>query len=536
MRRTRLSAAPALSAVALLLLPAAPLPGPPDAARTSPATLAAQERDDARLGRIHFPNSGAAEAQEPFLLGVLLLHSFEYEDAARAFREAQEADRDFALAYWGEAMTHNHPLWREQDRAAARAVLGRYHATGATPPTERERRWLAVLDELYADEGSKEERDQRYRDAMRRLQEDFPEDAEARAFHALAILGSTNGVRDFATYMRAAATAQPVFQENPRHPGATHYIIHSFDDPVHAPLGLPAARAYAGIAPGAAHAQHMTSHIFVAMGMWDDVVEANVRARDVQNARRAELGRGPNPCGHYTSWLHYGWLMQGRPEEATAGLDRCMARIRDEPTAGERAHFVDMRARQIVDLEEWHGAERWSADFSEWPELQFGLDFADAFAAFRAGEHRQAEEIMEAMRAGLPGREEWSPRQEVAYGELEGLRALARGDEDGAVAHLREAAALEASLPFAFGPPANAKPPRELLGEVLLEVGRPVEAVEAFRSALERTPRRTLPLRGLARAADRAGMSAVAADADAELAEIWSGAEPGFETRTGARR
>jgi tetratricopeptide (TPR) repeat protein len=336
--------------------------------------------------------------------------------------------------------------------------------------------------------------------------------------------------------MRAAATARPVFEENPRHPGAAHYIIHSFDDPVHAPLGLPAARAYADIAPDAAHAQHMTSHIFVAMGMWDDVVEANVRARDVQNARRAELGRGPNPCGHYTSWLHYGWLMQGRPEEATAGLERCMARIQEEPTMGERAYFVDMRARQIVDLEEWHGAERWSADFSAWPGLQSGMAFVDAFASFQAGEHQEAGEIMEAMRAALPAREEWSPRQEVAYRELEGLRALARGDEEGAVARLREAAALEASLPFAFGPPASAKPPHELLGEVLLEVGRPAEAVEAFRAALERTPRRTLSLRGLAQAAERAGMPAVAADAGAELAGIWSEAEPGFEERAGTRR
>ncbi len=497
-----------------------------------PAALAAQTVDDPRLGAIAFPNSGAADAQRPFLEGVLLLHSFEFDDAARAFRRAQEVDPGFALAYWGEAMTYNHPLWREQDREAALETLARGRAAGAEPATEREARWLATLDELYG-EGTKAERDRRYMAAMRRLQDDFPDDHEARAFHALAILGSTDGVRDFGTYMRAAATAQPVFDANPRHPGAAHYIIHSFDDPVHAPLGLPAARAYSGIAPDAAHAQHMTSHIFVALGMWQDVVDANVRARDVQNARRAELGQGPAPCGHYTSWLHYGWLMQGRPDAATAGFERCAERIRAGGNAGERGYFTDMRARQILDLEDWRAAEEWTADFSAWPERQAELDFVTALAAFRRGEPARGEAVMADMARTLGPREGWSPRQEIAYRELEALRALAAGEGAAAVETLRGAAELEASLPFQFGPPASLKPPHELLGEVLLETGRPAEAVEAFREALAFTPRRTLSLVGLSAAATEAGMIRVAEDADAELAAVWADADPAFRARIG---
>ena len=192
------------------------------------------------LGSVSFPNSGNAAAQAPFIRGVLLLHSFEYDTAAEAFRQAQAADAGFALAYWGEAMTYNHPLWQQQDRDAALKALGRLAASADTraakAPTDRERQYLGAVETLYG-VGSKHDRDQAYMRAMERLQNAYPDDMEARAFHALAILGSRDGVRDFATYVRAAATVQPVFDANPDHPGAAHYLIHSFDDPVHAPLG-----------------------------------------------------------------------------------------------------------------------------------------------------------------------------------------------------------------------------------------------------------------------------------------------------------
>ena len=197
----------------------------------------AQDAQERKLGTIDFPHSGKAEARQAFLTGVLLLHSFEFEDAATQFQRAQEIDPDFALAYWGEAMTYNHPLWQQQDKPAALVALERY---GATPearqrkaPSEREAAYLAALDVLYGD-GSKTERDVAYLKAMGRLAAAYPDDLEAQAFYALAILGSTNGERDFATYMRAASVAQRIFGANPDHPGAVHYMIHSFDDPVHA--------------------------------------------------------------------------------------------------------------------------------------------------------------------------------------------------------------------------------------------------------------------------------------------------------------
>jgi len=473
--------------------------------------LPAQDR---RLGTISFRSSGAPDAQGPFVEGVLLLHSFEFEDAASAFRRAQELDPDFALAYWGEAMTYNHPLWREQDRTAALETLGRYapspDARQAKAPTEREAAYLAAIDILYGD-GPKTDRDLSYMQAMGRLSATFPDDNEARAFHALSILGKTDGERDFATYMKAAAVAQPVFDENPDHPGAAHYIIHSFDDPVHAPLGLDAARAYSEIAPDAAHAQHMTSHIFVAMGLWDDVVSANIRARDVQDARRAELGRPPNACGHYTSWLHYGWLMKDALPDAERGMAECRDWVRGGQASGaEVSYFANMRARHIFDTEDWAAAARLDADV-DLPVYHF----VTAFAALQSGDEAAASGSWDALRRMASARS--NARDQIMLLELEALRAQQAGEHSRAIALLEEAAGIEEGLPFEFGPPASVKPPHEMLGEVALAAGDHERALRAFQRSLDFTPERTPSLAGLitsARALDRA---ALATDAQSRL-------------------
>ncbi len=453
------------------------------------------------LGSLSFPNSGADDAQEAFHRGVLLLHSFEFESSAEAFRRAQELDPDFALAYWGEAMSYNHPLWRQKDVAAAQEVLGRYAATTeerlAKAPSERERMYLEALEVLYG-RGDKVAQDHAYMGAMRRLSEAYPDDHEALAFFALSILGSKDGSRDFATYMRGAATAQVVFDANPDHPGAAHYLIHSFDDPVHAPLGLPAARLYSEIAPGASHAQHMTTHIFVAMGMWDDVVSGNIRASGVQDGQLADRGEPANVCGHYSSWLHYGRLMLGDAAEAEAMMDRCHERMSEDPTPGERTYFAGMRARQIFDTEDWSLADRWPADLAGEngrARAAFVNGFTNAFATLKQGDAAQARAFL----AGVGEPDDDSSRVYVA--ELRGMLALHEGRSPEGIELLRSAAELEDSMPFAFGPPAIVKPTFELLGEELLGLDRYDGAHEAFTRATERTPGRTLSVRGLQAAA-----------------------------------
>jgi tetratricopeptide (TPR) repeat protein len=346
---------------------------------------------------------------------------------------------------------------------------------------------LGAVETLYGS-GSKHDRDDAYMRAMERLQNAYPTDMEARAFHALAILGSRDGVRDFATYERAAATVQPVFDANPDHPGAAHYLIHSYDDPVHAALGLPAARKYSSIAPAAAHAQHMTSHIFVALGMWDDVVVANERAMAGQNAENAKRGAPPVVCGHYPSWLQYGYLMQGQIAKAERLMDECFA-----GSSGAGAAFVEMRARQIIDTQNWSLASRWTIPVSVASPVTvatFEYSFTNAFAALQRGDAAQA-------RGFVAGPEPRTPDVSAYFNELRGMLAIVDGKTDEGITILRAAADGEDAMPFEFGPPVIAKPTAELLGEELLKLGRRDDARAAFERAAKRTPGRVPVVAGL---------------------------------------
>jgi hypothetical protein len=212
------------------------------------------------LGHIDFPTSASGEAQEHFVQGVLLLHSFEYADAREEFQAASKIDPAFAMAYWGEALTFTHPVWVEQDESAGRAVLARLGPTRearlAKAPTQREKDYLSAVEILYGD-GDKVARDAAYAQAMGSVMKKYPDDLEAAALYAVALLGTCEYERQFPVYMRAAAVAEEVFAKNPQHPGAVHYLIHAYDDPVHAPLGLRPARVYAKLAGSASHALHI---------------------------------------------------------------------------------------------------------------------------------------------------------------------------------------------------------------------------------------------------------------------------------------
>ena len=323
-----------------------------------------------QLGRIDFPASGSPEAHREFVTGVLWMHSFEYSRAAAAFQRAQRLDPDFAMAYWGEAMTHTHPVWNEQDLDAARAILQRLAAGPETrrgkAATAREQLYLDAVEALYG-AGGKEVRDTLYSQAMERLVRAHPEDLEAKAFYSLSLIGLSQGVRDTTTYRRASAWADTVFAANPEHPGAAHYLIHAWDDPGHAPLGLAAAHAYSGIAPDAAHAQHMTTHIFLAMGMWEEVVARNTVA----------MGLTARIPGHYTSWLHYGLLQQGRLAEATAFLEEMRENMESQRLQREGV-LAWMRLAHVLSTDAWDsGPALWSIDVTglpatgQAPELYF---------------------------------------------------------------------------------------------------------------------------------------------------------------------
>jgi len=474
------------------------------------------------LGEISFPNSGSEAAQEDFIAGVLYLHNFEYEDARDAFLRAQATDPAFALAYWGEAMTHNHPIWMQQDREAGLEAMSGLAETPAERRTKaggtREAAYLETLEILYGTaltaELSKEERDDRYREALRRLHETYPEDDEAAAFYALSILGSAHEGRDFAAYMRAAAVADTVWTRNDQHPGAAHYLIHSFDDPIHAPLGLPMARTYAKIAPAAAHAQHMTSHIFVALGLWQDVIDANVIASKVQNDGFADRGRSPRLCGHYPYWLEYGYLQLGRHEDAQKVLAACAESIDESTEDGERWHLGAMRARYLIDTGSWAEADALLPRDLDVSTSSVNFAFAEALRGHYVGDQEAVDKGLERLRAVEEGFE--AEEAAVLALELEGL-SLLQTDPVAAVEALRQAEAVEGDMPYSFGPPAIVKPASELLGEVLLQLGRADEAVDVFQAQLQRTPGRVAARLGLARAAQAANRASLAAETYGDL-------------------
>ena len=506
-------AIPGLVWAALALLAA----GPPLSAQTS------------RLGMIDFPTSGAPVAQPQFIRGVLLLHSFEYRDAAQAFREAQRLDPGFALAYWGEALTYTHPIWNEQDVSAARAALQRLGPTPAArrakAPTPREQAYLETVEILYGD-GSTTKRDTAYSLAMERLVASFPADREAQVFYALSLLGLSQGVRDVPTYLRAAAIAEKVFRDNPNHPGAAHLLIHCYDDPIRAPLGLPAARAYSNIAPDAAHAQHMTTHIFLALGMWDEVVS--------QNELASGRDRASWTANHYTAWLGYGYLQQGRYGDALRHLN-LMHKNMDWSRPRQRAELALMRADYVVNTERWDGGplQGGKIDLAEARLRDKAVDaFVFGLSAVKRGDRAGAERNLadlvtfSQMRAAIDTGPEKDRVPSILEKELRALLRQADGAGDDAVALLREATALEDAMPLEFGPPAVVKPSHELLCEVLLQAARPREAQVECARALRLAPKRARSLLGLGRAAAAAGDRRTAARAYGDLRAIWHRADP----------
>jgi tetratricopeptide (TPR) repeat protein len=473
-------------------------------------------------GRVDFANSGAPAAQADFLEGLALLHDFEYPAAAAAFRRAEAVDPGFAMAYWGEAMIFNHPIWMQQDLKAAQAALNKLAPTPAArrakAKTDHEKGYFDAIEVLYGD-GSKQERDFRYEDAMAKLHARYPDDVDGAAFYGLAILGTAHAGRNVATYMRAAGVLEEAWINHRNHPGIVHYLIHCYDDPAHAPLGLRAARIYAKIAPDAAHAQHMTSHIFLALGMWQEAVQANIAAiGDVDRVRKA-AGKGPLGCGHYPSWLGYAYLQLGQMDKAKSTVALCRTAFESEAAMDDPGHsmvadeslsgsFANMRLRYLLDSGDWTGEiAGWTMPKNAGPGARLDFAFARAVGEIMQGHRaaaRPALAELEAVGHDVADIETKSGasdpsylvRPEIFILEVRTLLAEQEGEFAGAERLLRQAVGLEEKLPMAFGPPTIDKPTHELLGEFLLRRGRKDEAHAEFERALARTPGRRLAKQG----------------------------------------
>ncbi|MGB8440720.1 MAG: hypothetical protein WA867_24830 [Candidatus Acidiferrales bacterium] len=516
------------------------------------------------LGHATFPTSTqSAVAQSEFIRGLLLLQLFEYEDAAKSFVAAENADPGFAMAYWGEAMTFNHGVWNQVNVRAGQAALAKFGATAEERAGRiadaRERAYMNAVEILYSGKGDKRERDAQYAAAMKQLAEAYPKDDEAQLFYALALLGESEGVRDVPTYLKAAEIAKSVFARDPQNPGAAHYWIHGMDDPQHAAGALEAARALSKIAPDAGHAQHMCSHIFMALGMWDDVVQANVAAISVVNRQAAAEGKQSRHCGHYSYWLEYGYLEQGRIGDAEKVVGDCRAEAAEsgmaarargtvDPDDSHVGSFVVMRSRFLVDTGRWNSeVAGWNVDLDGAHMPEFNYAFGTGFAAAELGDVAAARESLASLerilaqlpavfeRAGTPADDPARRVPEIQKAQMEAAILSAEGHGDQAIATMQQAIASGKDLPYAFGPPSPEKPSEELLGELLLKANKAAQAREAFAASLQRAPRRTESLLGLARAESAMGDQA-AAKSYAELLQIWRNADAGYAPKEEAQR
>lgn len=480
------------------------------------------------VGSIDFPTSAGEEAQEHFVRGVAILHSFGYEQAREQFHAAQELEPDFALAYWGETLTYNHPLLPERDLESPREALVRLGETreerAAKAATERERGFMAAVEELFG-EGELAERRIGYMEAMRSLYESHPDDDEVAAFYALSLLQAVGPLGDdsFRLNVLAGSIALGLFERNPDHPGAAHYIIHAFDDPVHAPLALPAAHRFADIAAAVSHARHMPSHIFIQRGMWDRVSKSNDSAYEAAVALW-DPGERVGDMVHSLDWGQYGDLQRGdyaKAREWIAELDDLVERTSDEGRGKSTVPLV--RARYIVETEEWE--TRGITDDTPSSEL-----LATGISAVHTGELDLAREAAARLKkagereSGDSSTFQRGPKPaQVMHHEVAGLIRLAEGDADGAVKLFDDGLAIASTMGPPRGSASPIKPIRELYGEVLLQLERPEDAIAQFEDQLLYTPNRPRSLLGLARAHAAAGAAEAAADAYGKVLEAWHG-------------
>jgi tetratricopeptide (TPR) repeat protein len=493
------------------------------------------------LGTVTFPVSCSEPAQKEFTRAVALLHHMTYPQARAAFEAAAKSDPRCAMAHWGIATTLFQPLWPTRPGPAdlERGWEEAQKAKSLEAPTEREKLFIATAEAFFLEPASKDYwlRIRRWEQAMAKVYAAFPEDPEAAAFYALAHLATTPAtVITRANSDRAAEILLKLYEKNPDHPGAMHYLVHANDVPGRERESLEITRKYEKVAPRNPHALHMPTHIYTRLGEWDGVVRGNLLAAEAA----LEHPTGPNgelvwdEFPHAIEYLVYAYLQKGADKDAAAQLSRLRKTPRLEPTFKTAFHLASTQARYALERQAWREAAAivpreqaflpW--DRFAWPEAisRFARGLGAARLGGLAAAKTEAERLAELEASTRKSGEELFARNvQVLRLELEAWLAHARGERASSVALMRDAVELETSTPKHAVTPGPILPAHELLGDLLVEQKSPAEALAAYRSSLELYPKRFSALLGAARAARAAGDGALARTFYRELMEVAAG-------------
>jgi hypothetical protein len=525
---------------------------------SSGACLAAEAPQPASsaVGHAHLDTSCSRAISLKFDEGIALLHNFWYSRALSTFGQVIQRDPECAIAYWGAAMTFNHPFWdaptkADEQNAWALVQKGRR----AQEKSPREQMYLDAATALFRDggEGEKSARDQAYMNAMAATYAKYPDD-ETKLFYALSILNTIEeGSAWSPRQALAAQLIEQVYASEPENPGALHYMIHAYDDPVHAERGLKAARAYAAAAPAVPHALHMPSHIFTRLGYWDESAATNEKAwRASQYDVKRNHESGESRDFHSLNYLQYAYLQLGRYRDARrvtqifAGEYQALADRTTAPDSStlEARHvrgrtiyaipdrvvygYFDIMARYIMETGEWELA-------STLPSGPPSRDFAamrlqiDAMASAQRNDHSAAQAAADKLTAlaDEPGQRQLAKEVlNIEAKEAQAVASLASGDPSKAVAMMDGAVAIEDSIYALSQPPYPPIPVHELYGTMLLEMNRPAQAQAQFATTLTRTPGRPKAIFGLARAAQTMGDQRTAAKQYESFLQLWKNADP----------
>lgn len=476
-----------------------------------------------RLGKVHFPTSCTPAAQVQFDRGVALLHSFWFGHAIKAFQTVAETDPSCAMAHWGAAVSWlGNPLaGPPSPRGLNEGAAAVARAKAAGPRTARERDYVAAIEAFYKDHDTVDHRTRAlaYEKAMEALAARYPEDREAAIFYALALNVTLNpNDKTYANQLKAAAILEKVFAEQPEHPGVAHYLIHSYDFPPIAGKGLNAARRYASIAPSAPHAQHMPSHIFTRLGYWQESIDTNRASATAakEELRAARLEAGSYNALHAMDYITYAALQLAKDQEARAVVDevRRIEKIDTEHFAAAFA-FTAIPARFALERRQWGEAAELALhprnlSWQKFPQAEAILWFARGLGAARGGNAARAKadlarlrELHAALVAAKNGY--WADQAEIQGLAVAGWIARAEGRDDEALDLLRRAADREDATEKHPVTPGAIQPAREMLAELLLELGQPARALAEFEASQRTDPNRLHGLAGAARAAELSG-------------------------------